>query len=380
MALTLFAFLNLLLYCINSQSQPNPTPSAGCGVQSAGSGTFQAQYGGYNRLWIVYQPVNYNINTAIPLVFAFHGYTGTAQGMKNGFNGDKDADEQNYLMVYVQSTSGANRNSWNDIGCSLSPGPNGCSGNGCNQPTCNYATVQDVPIPSNCPPDQGPNNNDGYCNWCNCNVDDLDWINELAIRIENNYCIDMSREYALGYSQGGMMAHRVGCNLNHRFAAIAPFHGQQQIGFNCEQWSNDNIPIGLFNVWGTNDGVVCGESPTAPNQDACESNDGYWYTKVSAVQRRFAQHNGCSVSGNPVVINTPQDGTRNWQCTGYTEGCIDSFYVMQCNWNGAHSYPNTLPPNSYNFGLVTAIQYFYQFQRSLKNEKYRKMYNKTKKY
>ena len=154
------------------------------------------------------------MNTPIPFVFNFHGYTGTAQGMRNFWYGDSNADAMNYLNVYVESTTGANRNSWNDIGCAGSPGPAG--------PTCNYGTVSDVPIPSSCPRDQGPGANDGYCNWCNCEADDVAFIEYLAGIIEQNYCIDVSREYALGYSQGGMMTHTVGCQLNGRFAAIAP--------------------------------------------------------------------------------------------------------------------------------------------------------------
>ncbi len=70
-----------------------------------GSGTFFVNYGGYNRLYIVHQPINYNQNEAIPLVFALHGYDGTAQGFKNNWNGDTgpgSSDDQNYLMVYLQ--------------------------------------------------------------------------------------------------------------------------------------------------------------------------------------------------------------------------------------------------------------------------------------
>lgn len=230
MAVALVVATSLLL-TTRAQSQPNPVPSAGCGQFSSGSGTFTIAHGGYTRTYIVYQPANYEQSTPIPFVFAFHGYTNTAQGMKNAWDGDASADEKNYLSVYVQSTNGANRNSWNDIGCAGSPGPQG--------PTCNYSTVRDVPIPNDCPRDEGPENGDGYCNWCNCDADDVGFIDYLAGThflhieyqmscfdcsgiIEQNYCIDVSREYALGFSQGGMMAHTVGCQLNGRFAAIAP--------------------------------------------------------------------------------------------------------------------------------------------------------------
>ena len=114
-------------------------------------------------------------------------------------------------------------------------------------------------------------------------------------------------------------------------------HGQEQIGFNCPSFY-ESYSIGIINVWGTNDVTVCGESPTvSTNEDACESWDGYWYTKVSAVQRRFAEHNGCNTSIDPVNITTSSDGIQDWQCTGYIEGCSNEAYVMQCNWNAGHT-------------------------------------------
>lgn len=80
---------------------------------------------------------------------------------------------------------------WNDIGCSGSPGPEGCTGNGCNTPTCNPSAVRSVYVPPECADTQG-------CNWCNCNVDDVGFIDFLAGVIEQTYCIDTTREYALG--------------------------------------------------------------------------------------------------------------------------------------------------------------------------------------
>ena len=57
-------------------------------------------------------------------------------------------------------------------------------------------------------------------------------------------------------------------------------HGQEQIGFNCPVF-NMVYPIGIINVWGTLDTVVCGESPTLSHyEDGCESSDGYWYISL----------------------------------------------------------------------------------------------------
>lgn len=39
-------------------------------------------------------------------------------------------------------------------------------------------------------------------------------------------CVDARRVYATGLSNGGVMAHRPGCELSDRIAAIAPVAGR----------------------------------------------------------------------------------------------------------------------------------------------------------
>ena len=142
-----------------------------------------------------------------------------------------------------------------------SPGPAG--------PICNNfekTKVESVPVPDGCV------NGDGYrCNWCNCHVvclpfsfsiiitgkktrnafvekqDDTVTIELLAKYMEDHYCIDMSREYVAGFSQGGMMTHTVACEMADRFAAAAPFHGARHMGFDCTP--PDGVTMPIFEVW-----------------------------------------------------------------------------------------------------------------------------------
>lgn len=85
------------------------------------------------------------------------------------------------------------------------------------------------------------------CFRCNCLVDDVAAVNHLATIIEDNYCIDMSREYITGFSQGGMLTHTAACQLADRFAAAAPFHGVRHIGFECAPKKGYTMPI--FQTW-----------------------------------------------------------------------------------------------------------------------------------
>ena len=64
-------------------------------------------------------------------------------------------------------------------------------------PICDPDTVWAEPRPDECADSDG-----NLCNWCNCLVDDVAAIDALAAMIEEDYCIDVSREYITGFSQG----------------------------------------------------------------------------------------------------------------------------------------------------------------------------------
>merc|ERR1719499_1811043 len=152
--------------------------------------------------------------------------------------------------------------------------------------------------------------------------------------MEATYCIDRRRIYVTGFSNGGMMTQRLGCELNHRLAAVAPQHGQSALGFNCEPKYDEPMPI--INIWGTNDEIAPGESIL--------SSFGNYFTPVSHVQYKYGKHNKCNVDEQlPQPIATASDGILEWQCVGYN-GCDrgDGEYgvdAMSCSWNGGHDYP-----------------------------------------
>ncbi len=57
------------------------------------------------------------------------------------------------------------------------------------------------------------------------NVDDVQLTRDLLARIEAEYCVDPSRIYATGFSNGGFLSHRLACELSDVLAAIAPVSG-----------------------------------------------------------------------------------------------------------------------------------------------------------
>ena len=52
-------------------------------------------------------------------------------------------------------------------------------------------------------------------------ANEMPFFNDLLDQIESEYSVDVSRIYTAGYSDGGFMSFRLGCELSGRIAAIA---------------------------------------------------------------------------------------------------------------------------------------------------------------
>ena len=52
-------------------------------------------------------------------------------------------------------------------------------------------------------------------------MNDVQFLDDVVMFMEQSLHIDAQRVYAAGYSMGGMMAYRLACELPNRFAAVA---------------------------------------------------------------------------------------------------------------------------------------------------------------
>jgi polyhydroxybutyrate depolymerase len=131
-------------------------------------------------------PSDYDSNHLYPLVLLFHGGNGagtvldTVAGdtqssidrMLEGTGFIQKAEANNFIVVAPAGVDG----NWND-------------GRGTSEPEL-----------------QG--------------VDDVAFVRELLNVLESSYSIDTTRVYATGVSNGGMMSHRLGCEIPDRIAAV----------------------------------------------------------------------------------------------------------------------------------------------------------------
>ena len=291
--------------------------SEGCGLAPhtpIGTSTHVSLgYAGLNRRYRLHLPTQYDPNTPTPLVMSVHGYYSSGTINESWTELSPHADANDYIVVYPESTSydggtGWGRiKSWNDLACNASPGPEG--------PICTEGAWE---YP--CPPECGSCN---ACDWCSCH-DDLGFVEAVLDDLEARLCLDLDRIYGIGYSNGGGFAHRMGCTLQDRLAAVIPQHGILAKGFNCA--SDYRMPILVLG--GTNDTTV----PI----DGSVSSDYFFYEPMPDVATGFAALQGCDEDTTPYP--TAADGLDDFLCVQH-DNCDTEAEVVFCQWNGGHDYP-----------------------------------------
>ena len=78
-------------------------------------------------------------------------------------------------------------------------------------------------------------------------IDEARFVRALLDTLEAAYSIDATRVFAIGLSNGGMMAHLVGCRLSDRIAAVAVVSGELTV--DCKP----RRPVSVLIIHGTAD-------------------------------------------------------------------------------------------------------------------------------
>lgn len=154
------------------------------------------------REYILYVPENYDSNIETPLVINFHGFgscaSGYAETIGDFYKFNVLADNENFIMAYPQGA-------FREKGAQYwEPGNNG---------------GQDI------------------------SVNDVYFTEQLISDISSMFNVDLSRVYATGYSNGGMMAYSLACSRGDLFDAIGIMSGTM-LEESCDV--NQNTPIIIF--------------------------------------------------------------------------------------------------------------------------------------
>lgn len=204
---------------------------------------------------------------------------------------------------------------------------------------------------------------------------DLQFVAALLDRVEATQCIDISRVYAAGFSDGAVMASQLACTMSDRFAAVGAVSGIE-----LQQPCAPARPVPVIAFHGTADPILFfnggvdtpeltdllgPDEPTSPPTTASQPPrlDG---PGVPATVRQWAVLDGCdprpidSQVGSQVIV-------RRFSCPAGTDV---RFYIVL---GGGHEWPGSAVSNSENVGAgMTTFQvdatdqlweFFQQFQR-----------------
>lgn len=149
--------------------------------------------------------------------------------------------------------------------------------------------------------------------------DDVAFIRALVAGLAQSACIDRSRVYVTGFSNGGFLAHRLACEASDLVAAIAPVSGVMGLDFaDCRP----SRPVPVMHTHGTSDGVVPWRGSTLLR-----------YPSVADTMALWRSRNGCSTSPSRIY------DAGNTTCESWA--CNESSEVVLCEVSGGgHSWPD----------------------------------------
>ena len=166
------------------------------------------EHGGITRTYRVKMPASYDGSSPAPIVFVLHGVGGTGGDMLSFTGLDAMANTFGYIGVFPDA-SNAN---WND-----------------------GRDVAGLPT-------------------YDLDIDDVGFIGSLIDALAAQYNVDLSRVYVTGFSNGAVMAYRLGCEMSGRIAAVAPVAGAMPANYAPECSPEFAVPVVAFH--GTSDQVV----------------------------------------------------------------------------------------------------------------------------
>jgi polyhydroxybutyrate depolymerase len=265
---------------------PSASAATALGTRPAVASFESLTVGGLVRTYLLHVPSSIGPNADAPLLLVFHGHDDTAEGAEAATGFDQLADGNHFIVAYPQGYE----DSWND-------------GRG--------TTAAEL-----------------------AGVNDVAFVRALVHQLERTEPIDPQRIYATGFSNGGMLTERLGCQLAPMFAAIAAVAGPiaAPIAASCRPAR----PLSIFEIQGTTDQVV----PYAGG--SVQSDVGGEVLSLQQTAGFWTQRDGCV--GPPVKAAfgpAPNDGSGVVVAT-YTDCAAGTVVRIAGVVGGAHEWPGAL--------------------------------------
>jgi len=364
--------------CLSLDAFPGrPVPSLGC---RDGGQTGVAQAGTSRILIDVFEPAfNRSIQREYeldlpelagsrrpsPLLFTFHGQMGSAKDeiQWNHATGiDKLKETGDFIIVAPQGLDDfididvsddpldAANNAVADLGTGWNVGAGG------DDSTCRPG--DDVTLPDtaySCYESCVALNQCGYCNWSTCH-DDVAFVKSMLVQIATSYCIDLTRIYALGGSNGGMLLYYLAEKMPETFAALVPVYALPLLGY-LRLGSHALQETALLEIHDRGDHTI----PVAGGM-ASRAFMAWYYESLAKVVEAWAKMHGCQSNATNLTnfSHVVEPGPDNFQCTERAS-CRSGRRVISCLYGKPGRHGDL--PKGYALGRI--VHWFFgQFRRT----------------
>ncbi len=261
---------------------------------AAGNHTLTLRHDGRTRRYVLHVPRGFVAGRAIPLVLAFHGGGGEADGFQEYAGLDAVADREGFLVAYPNGSGPLPRRllTWNAGEC------------------CGYAMNQ--------------------------KVDDVGFAAALLDDVAKRATVDAGRVYATGHSNGAMMAYRLAAERADRIAAVVAVAG----AYNQATFSPSR-PVAVLDIHSVDDSRALyngGVGPAFPGTNSRSS-----HRPVMEGIERWRLNNKCGAA--PRTAETRRGAARTADSTQSAtrlvwEGCAPMAPVEHWKLTGVgHAWP-----------------------------------------
>ena len=272
---------------------PEATASVKDKLTNPGDYYFSIQHQGIPRMYRVHVPSGYTGATPAPLLMAFHG---------GGGDMDYMAKDEHYGLIAKSDKEGF-----------VLAFPNG------------YSKFQSGKIATW---------NAGKCcgDARDKKIDDVGFVRQIISNLNAQMKIDHNKIYATGMSNGGMMSHRLACEMADTFKAVAPVAGTDGT-LSC----NPSQPISVLNIHAINDTHVLFNGGAGKDvfKDASMVTE---FISVPETVARWVKRDQCTGAPQRVL------SVKGANCDQYNS-CADGTKVQVCvTESGGHSWPGGAKP------------------------------------
>jgi polyhydroxybutyrate depolymerase len=263
-------------------------------AMASGDHTLTVQHGGRARTYLLHIPLIAESGRAMPLVLAFHGGGGEAEGFKAYAGLDAVSDREGFIVAYPNGSGVLPRRllTWNAGEC------------------CGFAMNQ--------------------------RLDDVGFAVAVIDDVTRRTAVDARRVYATGHSNGAMLAYRLGAERADRIAAIAPVAG----AYNLPTLAAGQ-PVSVLHIHSVDDPRALyngGDGPPFPGTAVRAS-----HRPVMAGLERWLARDGCSKPPRETSVRKGrQDTTAQTATLLVWDACTHGTTVAHWKLTGVgHGWPGT---------------------------------------